>query len=175
MVQSRVGLKKARLSQTSSSVADDRRPDDRRDASGDWNGSFKVMLSTGPSVLNAGSDGGGDNTAASVLPTVDVACSATHLSMALTKSRPAVAMEARETTMAWRGMCRVGCIRVGRRAKCKASNLFLSGLFSSDFEEMWINFAESRKSKNEKIRRSKYQAEQDVLEGYMLHVQGKLN
>jgi len=35
IVQRNVGLKKARLSQISSSAADDRRPEDRRDASGD--------------------------------------------------------------------------------------------------------------------------------------------
>ena len=119
MVQSKVGLKKARFPQTSSSVAGDCRPDDRRDASGDWNGSFKVMLSTGPSVLNAGSDGGGDNAAASA---VSVVCSATHISMAPTKSKPAMAMEARETTMAYDGLAellaaaagRVGCRAAGR-------------------------------------------------------------
>ena len=104
MLQSSVGLKKARLSQTSSSVADDRRPDDSREASGDWNGSFKVMLRTGPSVLNAGSDGGGDSTAtfASALPVVAGLCVPAHLSTELIKSKPMAAMEERETTMVMR-------------------------------------------------------------------------
>ena len=100
MLQSSVGLKKARLSQTSSSVADDRRPDDSREASGDWNGSFKVMLKTGPSVLNAGSDGGGDSTAAfASAPVVAGPCVPAHLSTELIKSKPMAAMQERETIM----------------------------------------------------------------------------
>lgn len=177
MVQSSVGLKKARLSQISSSVADDRRPDDRRDASGDWNGSFKVMLSTGPSVLKAGSDGSGGNTAASELPAIDVACSAAHIcSMAMTKSKPAVAMEARETIMAWRGDELQSEWVPHVRQKAKVQKLHSSVVcFRPRFRRNPISPSGNPNHKSiEKIRRRKYQDEQDVLEGYMLHMQGKL-